>query len=220
MRLFGLALAAIGLLLTIAIFFLWRAAGQTPEWWSPADPAAPANVTLGEYVENTVVTQFHKARPAGDATWTLDLSEEWINAWLATRLPRWAENRDLRWRLSVSEAHTAIESDRVRLGLRYGSDGPDAPAYSVEWRPVVESPGRMRVEVLRLARGRLALPLDADLDLLGDAVSNGHAEVGDALRGEPFDARLELSDGRLVEIQSLALEPDRIRLTFKTLPDR
>lgn len=212
------SLGAAAVVLALIAGAVWRMVRTKPAWWSPAEAQSPENIVRGEYFENQVVTAFHKVRPAESTQWTLELDAQWINAWLATRLPLWAANRGLSWAASVDEANVNIGDGRIRFGLRYGPAGERQP-YSIAFRPLLDESGGLRIADLRLHAGRLRLPLG----LAGEAISSAagsHAEIHALLTGQPIEPVVRLSDGRRIVLRALTLEGERIILTLETLPER
>lgn len=214
--LWSLGVAA-GLVLVVSLI-VWQLVAATPPWWNPAEPQAPENLSRGEYLENQVVTAFHKVRAAESRTWTLELDADWINAWLATRLPLWAANRNLAWAHSVKEVNVSIEGDHLRLGARYGS-GEDGQAYSVDCRPRLDADGRLTLGDLRLRAGRLPLPLGLASETLA-GITRSIPELHAILSGESIEPTARLSDGRRVLLRELTMDGDRMVLTLETLPER
>jgi len=207
--------AAILLLIT---GFTWRLIALQPTWWNPAEPQSPETLSRGEYFENQIVTAFHKVRPADSRRWTLELDAQWINAWLATRLPLWAANRNLSWSSTVRQANASIGNDWIRIGLRYGS-GEGGQVYSIGFRPLLDEQGRLRLADLRLYAGRLRLPLGLAANSLG-AITRSIPEVQAVIAGESLEAIFRLSDGRRVALRELTFQDTRIVLTLETLPER
>ena len=208
--------AAAGLVLVVSLM-VCRLVAATRSWLNPAEPQAPENLSRGEYLENQVVTAFHKVRPPGAREWTLQLETGWINAWFATRLPLWAANRNLSWARSVREVNLSIEDDRLRLGVRYGL-GEDGQAYSVDCRPRLDADGRLALGELRLRAGRLPLPLGLASQTLA-GITRSIPELHAILNGESIEPVARLSDGRRVRLMQLKIEGDRLVLTLETLPE-
>ena len=214
--LWSLAVAA-GLVLVVSLI-VWRLVAATPSWWNPAEPLAAENASRGEYLENQVVTAFHKVRPAGGRLWTLELDANWINAWFATRLPLWAANRNLSWAHSVSDVNISIEGDRLRLGVRYGP-GESGQAYAIECRPILDATGRLTLDNVRLHAGRLPIPLGLASESLA-GITRSTPELHAILSGQSIEPTVRLSDGRRVRLMQMKIEGDRLVLTLETLPER
>lgn len=212
------SLGAAAALVFVVALIVWRLLGADPSWWDPAEPSAPENVSRGEYLENQVVTAFHKVRSAEARVWTLELDADWINAWFATRLPLWAANRNLSWTHSVHEVNVNIDGDRIRLGVKYGA-GADGQAYSVEATPTLAEDGKLELGNLHLRAGRLPLPLGLASNTL-TGLARAVPELQAVLAGRSVDPVVRLSDGRRVAIRSLRIADDRIVLRLETLADR
>lgn len=208
--------AAMAIVVLVSLI-VWRLLAAEPSWWNPAEPQLAENLSRGEYLENQVVTAFHKVRPIEARQWTLELDAVWINAWFATRLPLWAANRDLNWAHSVSEVNVSIEGDHIRLGVRYGL-ADAGQAYSVECRPVLGEDGRLTLRDLRLRAGRLPIPLGLASGTLG-AIAHSIPQLQSVLSGGSIDPVARLSDGRRVVIRQLTVADGKIMLTLETLPE-
>lgn len=211
------SLGAAGGLVLVVSFVVWRLVAATPSWWNPAEPQAIESVSRGEYLENQVVTAFHKVRPDNARQWTLELDAVWMNAWLATRLPLWAANRNLSWAHTVEEVNISIDGDRLRLGVRYGSSD-SGQAYSVDCRPVLDADGHLSLSDLRLHAGRLPIPLALASESLA-GITRSIPELHTILDGGSIEPTVRLSDGRRVRLTHLTMDGDRLVLTLETLPE-
>lgn len=211
------SLGAAAVLVLAVVFIVWRLLSARPAWWNPSQPQLTENISRGEYLENQVVTAFHKVRPVESRTWTMELDADWINAWFATRLPLWAANRNLSWAHQVSEVNVSIEDNLVRLGARYGS-GNAGQVYSIECRPVLGEDGLLALNDLRLVAGRLPVPLALAAGSLS-TVTRSLPELEAALNGQAVDPVAGLSDGRRVRIRELRVADGRIAMTLETMPE-
>lgn len=211
------SLGAAAVLVLAVVLIVWRLLSARPAWWNPAQPQLVENLSRGEYLENQVVTAFHKVRPAESRTWTMELDADWINAWLATRLPLWAANRNLSWAHQVSEVNVSIDGDLVRLGARYGSEDA-GQIYSIECRPALGEDGLLTLADLRLVAGRLPVPLALASGSLS-AVTRSLPQLQAVLDEESIDPVARLSDGRRVRIRELQVADGKIAMTLETLPE-
>ncbi|HLP83860.1 MAG TPA: hypothetical protein VK157_05880, partial [Phycisphaerales bacterium] len=91
-------------------------ARRAPAWWRVDAPTA-AMAEQAESFEHAVLAQMTLVR-ATEESWSVALSEEDINAWLATRLKPWMENRGLADELPAgSVVRVRVEEGAVLVGM-------------------------------------------------------------------------------------------------------
>jgi hypothetical protein len=177
----------------------------------PADPAARA-----EALERALAAEVTKVRgPAGEA-WAIAIDPADINAWLATRLPKWIEHEP---ELASFEAAVA-----VRIAADDGAlviEAPVGPAalglVGAVRMPVAleDAPGARLVLDIGAARiGLLPVPLSAE----GWASAGTLADELARFERRYPDRRIRLADGRFVEVRAISCERGRIKIRFATLP--
>lgn len=219
----------------------------TPGWWTRVEHSAPGEPgsvpadwpTRAAEVENAVVAQLSLVRAGvrrADGTWrsepwSVSISEEDASAWLATRLPRWVENREgeSAWPPQVSQVRVAFSDGRIIAGAMLRNDGDMAQVMGVEVRPYVDEAGALRVPATRVRIGRVALPaswlFSAITSRAGDFIPRESLEsptakvVTQALRGESVltrNAVIRLEDGRRVRVLGMVPRNGRLELTFQT----
>jgi hypothetical protein len=152
--------------------------------------------------------------PAGES-WAIAIDPADINAWLATRLPKWAAhdpefaqfNGASEVRLGSEDGAVVVEvpvgpntlglvgTVRMPFGLAEGSDG-------------------LRLEVGEARIGRLPIPFARSWSGGGSALA---AEIK-RLEARHPDRRFRLGDGRFIEVQAVSCENGRIKIRFATLP--
>lgn len=199
----------------VAAVFLSR----PPEWWRPSGRADADAVSRGETLENALVTETHRVRDPGSA-WSVKLRDADVNAWLATRLPKWLAHAgtDEAPRSAVRFVDGAIEIGVEVPGL--------ASVGIARLEPTIVG-GRLQLDRSRARLGTLPLPMSAEW-FLTDAVEalrgpDVPAEaklVGQLLGGESVEPRFRLSDGRGLVLQDLWLAEGELRLEFATVGPR
>lgn len=89
-------------LLLASAGILYALSAATPDWWKPASPEDPKSKAIAEAFESYLVTEANRVRPAASpsgpdsyrsAPWSVVVGQEEVNAWLASKLPRWAASR-------------------------------------------------------------------------------------------------------------------------------
>jgi len=202
---------------------------RAPGWWNPADASRAEIIALGESTENRVVSEMNRVTGRSNGReWTIELTEEEINAWLAARLPRWAANQFPGSFLDggVREAHVRIEPDRIRLGAMINHDGAsnpsDAPKLSLALLPVmedVEGSRRLVLDLEEMAIGRLPVPTALGLEMIRDRLDFDHDDLDELtalLEGQAAPVAIRSDSNRRLHLQSIDLAPGRLTLTWKT----
>ncbi len=203
---------------------------QLPDWWAPADADSADTVAVGESTENRILTEIGKVsgRESG-RPWTLELSESQANAWLGTRLPKWAAsqlpNSFLQDR--VSETHVRLEPGRIRIGLRIhrkssqqmGDGDPSAgQPISVTFVPVVDSSGNFALQIDSLQAGQFPVPVAMGKSFLTRRLKlDASHELTAILEGTPAPLSVERSGGRTVHLDDIAIEDGRLTLWLRTV---
>lgn len=142
-----------------------------PSWYRPPSLEDPEAGRLAERVEYGLLEQVQRVRPPG-TRWTVRLTDEQANAWLATRLPEWWRSRGGgAWPAEVLPPQITTRPDSLRWaaavatrGVRLGLVGrlePRAGATSGEPEPDLAGLGRIGMRLAGLGLGRSA---GAELD--------------------------------------------------------
>jgi len=221
-----LLLLGLVLLLAIAGGYAWWLSQQRPEWWHEVPLDEPTQVQA-EQVENTVVSELSRARPAEapgpyrSREWQLEVSEEEANAWLATRLKGWVANRDGHWPQAIDGVQVALEPGQVRVGIHLVQGGFDR-VVTVTGLPEIRD-GGVWLNISGMALGGLPLPREFLLDQFGSMVRGDSTDdILAALEGQrPALDRpvIELDNGRLVRITGVRVDAGRLVLTCRTEKD-
>ncbi|MFN0133760.1 MAG: hypothetical protein ACKVW3_14675 [Phycisphaerales bacterium] len=206
------ALACVGVLVGLVL------SRATPRWWRSVPRDEPATITLAEQVENGLVNRAYRNR---DEPWTVEITAEQANAWLAVRLPKWAANQGQSWPGEVSEVQVAFAPGRIVLGARVRASGR-WHVVSADVSPRIEERGlyldARGVSVGRLGASaswaaRVASPLIPER-----AVAPGLMRA--ALGEEPIarEAAVKLEDGRRLRVMHIEPGEGWLRVTFQTEP--
>lgn len=219
-------------LFALGIGALYWATHTPPAWYDPPSRDNERVEHVADRFEYRVVEEAQKIR-ADDATWTVRVREEHLNAWLATRLPQWlAHTHDLAWPAYLHTPQVHLQAEGVSLAVGLGQS--DRRIVMARFMPGIEA-GRLRVDVHDLTMGRLPLPGDPTRQLLEqlrearraadqapqtnqvdddnimsviERLIAGHASV------EPV---FTLSDGRRVRLLALEIHDGAIDMTSQTL---
>jgi len=212
-------------LLLIAAAGAWIAwsIGRTPAWYRPADATRPEVARLGRRTEQFVLEEVHR-RPAGDRNWSIRLTNEQMNAWLAANLPAWFANQTGEpWPEHIGVPVVNASETGVTIGTRLPvAFGERVLAVRAT---VAVDDATVRLDTDRVSLGDLALPgpaADRAISLVARAFAGqfDQAEVAratDILFGrQEVDSAFSLADGRVVRLRALTLEADAVVLTFIT----
>jgi len=182
-----------------------------------ARPVLPRDaLARGEALEQALVAAVTKVRDPAGETWAIAIDPADVNAWLATRLPKWIAHDPS---LAPFERATT-----VRISAADGALIVDAPVGP----EVLGLVGTLRLPLALEDSPDARLIVDigaARIGLLPVPISDAGWEAAGALADElaRFEARyperrFRLADGRFVEVRAISCEDGRIKIRFATLP--
>lgn len=202
----ALGIAAGGLVAALVLAFIPPAGRPS----LPADAAA-----RGEALERALVAAVTKVRDPAGESWAIAIDPADINAWLATRLPKWVAHDP--------EFASFADAAEVRVGSEDGAlvvespVGPRALGLVGTVRvplELLEGDPQVRAEIGSVRVGRLPVPL-AEIGF--DDAERVVAEVA-RLESRYPGRRFRLGDGRFIEVQAISCDSGRIKVRFATLP--
>jgi uncharacterized protein YpmS len=209
----------------------WRLSWQKPAWYAPPDPRDARITTLADDAEYKVLEQSQKMRPS-DESWTLRLTAEQINAWLAARLPAWIEHdANMRWPEQIGTPQVLIDVDGVRVAVPV-SIGSKASASAAQRTvvatllPAIAPDGRLSLTLNSIALGRVWIPgtpLTRLVETVRDASPEflDHPQVQHAIEVLAGKATLppeyDLADGRRVRVKDVRLTRGAIEMAAVTI---
>ncbi len=207
------------LIITVGAYWAWTRANAAPGWYKPPAATDVEVVRLAENVEYGLIEEFHKIRES-DEPWRLRVRERQINAWLAARLPEWIKQQRGTW-------PTEFGTPQIRVG-RSGLDvavevNVDDRKHVLVTRLVPEvHDGQLRFTVDEVGLGRLSIggaPAEKLIGWIGEVADGSGAGFLGMLTGEEqVGSRIDLSDGRRVELMEMTLTGGAIVLKNRTLP--
>ena len=202
----ALAIAAGGLVAAIALAFI-PPAGR---------PLLPADAEArGEALEQALVAAVTKVRDPAGESWAISIDPADINAWLATRLPKWLAH-DPEFEPFAAAAEVRVGSEDGALVVE-SPIGPRALGLVGTVRvplELAEGDEHVRADIGSVRIGRLPLPLS---EVGFDAAERVVAEVM-RLESRYPGRRFRLGDGRFIEVQAISCESGRIKVRLATLP--
>ena len=219
-------ITVIALLLIGGGVVLWQLSRVPPRWYEPPPANDPKIAELADRVEYNLVQQAQQIREPEHETWTLRVRDEQINAWLATRLRQWVEHEGQHWPDHLGTPQLSIDHHAIAIALPL--IGAKRTQYiTAKITPVIED-GHLRLELRRVALGRVSLPGEPLANLL-DAIADAAPQTLDlpymrtALdwlgRREAIDPVIDLADDRRVKILGLQLDDGWIDITAQTLDE-
>jgi hypothetical protein len=210
---------AVGVGVLIAAVAMAYVLSRPPRWWNPPARSNPAAIAAGETLENATVTEVHRVR-AADEPWSVRVRDSDVNAWLATRLPKWVEHAG------------SGDSPQAMVRFRPGSIDVAArvdglPSVGVlRCSPRIDD-GALRLDVVRARLGELPVPFLRGMLIgpLEDALRDPEAPdevrmLATLLAGEAVTPRFSLGDGRLIELRAVEVDDGELRLEFVTKVER
>lgn len=222
-RRIALTLLIVALLVGVV---LWYRSTAMPDWWSPPDPKDPHIVEVADRVEYQLVEQAQLVRPADD-DWGVRVHESQINAWLASRLPKWLAHHDMQeWSNAVRLVQVRLEDGAIVIGAEVGTR-IQPRVVSLRIIPELED-GRIALFADAVSIGRISIgtaPIDRIIEELGDIISSdvmndpAVVQIVETLRGDrTWPAEFKLADGRHIEVRELTLERGAFSAMCRTLP--
>lgn len=190
---------------------------KAPAWWAP--PAAgEAAAGAAERTEQGLVNEAHRVR-ADEGEWTLELTEEDVNAWLALRLPAWLASQDPPVRLGpgVGAVQALFKPGLVVVAAETG-DGQDRKVLSLGLTAGVDDAGRLVLSAKSASVGRLGLPVGWALRAAAEA-GPGDRWAEEVRRGAMVLERpwLRLADARQVRIVGVEVVDGGLRVRCRTV---
>lgn len=206
--------------------FLWRMTYVAPTWYAPPDSHDPQIEVLADKVENRMLEEAQKIREE-TAPWTVKVREPQVNAWLSARLPQWIEHeQNGHWPDQLGTPQVKIDAEGISMAIPLRTKSGSRPRYIVArvWPQMIN--GRLKLEIDRLALGRVILPGEPLANLLrtlegaAPSVANDQKvrKALDIFTGErSVDPVTHLADHRRLRLVDFKLGDGWIDLTAQTI---
>ena len=213
----GLTAAA---LLAVIALVLYRGTQYVPEFYEQAlTPSVPAarQIQVGDDFERQALELHNESTKPG--RWQAEFTDEQINAWLATILPRNhpqalpAEIRDPRVKITEQEVQVAWRYQTARFQTVLSLSGQ---VY------LTDKPNQVALRFRGVRAGWVPMPLEQLLQRIRDlARQNGVDLVWSQQDGDPVavfqvPAKLERYPGRDIHLETVELGPGKLRLAGRT----
>lgn len=210
-RLVPLVLLLLASIVLAAIVLL-----RPPTWWSPLPRDEARAIDVGERFEQGCLSELHRVR-ADNRPWAVRARASDVNAWLATRLPKWCEHAGV----------SGVGAVQVRFtegAIQIAADVRSLPGITVATLAPDIVDGELTTGEVRVALGRLPVPFAVDLIIgeltsvfSGDDAPDELRAILPLLRGQRAPATFELSDGRRVVVRDVEIHSGEILIEFETV---
>lgn len=224
-RVLGVLLLLLVGLIGAAVVWGWSAWRKTPEYWQVIDapPVSPRRAELAQRAERFeywVVERFGQVREDA-GLWQIELDQQEINLWLATRLPQWLANQKIQMPDWLHDPMVVVQSGRVIVAAQMRTEALDK-VVSLEYEPRTGESGVVELGLQQVRGGNLPLPYEQVMDAAQSQIDSENQQrvaefnlLRDKLRAVPL--RRELDDGRTIEVLEVRAEPGKLTLTCRTL---
>jgi hypothetical protein len=175
----------------------------------------PDAVIRGEALEQALGAAVTKVRDPAGKEWAIAIDPADINAWLATRLPKWAaHDPEFAPFAAASAVRIGSEDGAVTLETPIGPAALGLVATVQMPLELAEGEERLFVDIGGVRIGRLPIPLaEAGFDSAGKFLDELQR-----LEARHPGRRFRLGDGRCIEVRAISCEDGRIKIRFATLP--
>jgi hypothetical protein len=223
------------LLVLVPFGVLWYGVSAKPVYWRPID-GTQANVREAaerfEQAASSQLSQLSSQRDqqdsdqraqgdqrdqrGGQPVWTMEVTQEQLNNWLAARLPGWGANRRIDPRLldRISHSMVSIDLDGVEVAVPLERVGVTS-IIRLRYKPVVADDKHVRLVLQDAHAGLVPLPIRTVLEGIIAYMPQGRKGELDTLRGQvqSLDLLVPLQDGRTVSLAGMELLPGKLVLT-------
>jgi hypothetical protein len=182
---------------------------QPQSWYVPTSTPSQDVADLAERAEYRLNEEFHKIRPPIEV-WKIRITDEIMNAWLATRLDGWlTHDQEVELPPEVHNLQTHTTVDGIWLAAMIEIDESDPRPLAILLNAWIKN-GELFTQTEAIRLGKIPIPVSIFESVLSELEKN---TVGMA-------AIAPLMDDREVVIRSIDFEEGAIVLTCQTrLPE-
>jgi hypothetical protein len=174
---------------------------NTPSWWTNLDNNPSITEQAGIELENRITSALTRVRPIGEEEWTAAIDQDQLNAWLAHRLRETLESFQNDSADSIGEVRIDIKQSGLTIGTKLNHDRGSTIVWAVI-EPGTDGQGRFTVTTKRTFAGTSRIPTFlASNYLTSDRLGK---------------ARVDLGDGRVVNIRAIRTGDQRLELALST----
>ena len=214
---------------------LWYGLSARPDYWQPIDRARPEVRAAAERFEQAMREQVRPAAAPPTQTavqtpapatpvlsepseWTVEVTQEQLNTWLAVRVTEWGANRGVHPRVLelMSRSMISIDLDAIEVALPF-TRASISGVILLRYRPVVGEDKRVRLVAQDAHAGIAPVPIAMALDSILAHVPRGQEGEVESLRrrARSLDLLIPLRDGRTISVVDMALLPGKTVLTLR-----
>jgi len=213
-----LACLLVGFVLVVIVgWVLYARVTAEPAWWTPALASDAGAAALAEEAEKGLTRVLSRERMPEEA-WTVELTEEQANAWLATRLERWATSQHADWPALLRGVRVEFEPGTMIIGVAVDVGG-STRYVSLALEPTDAEEADAALRLVSAKVGVQSVPITTLRSVAGDILAESSVpdDVWRVIQEGMIDLpdAFAVDDARRVSIRGLLIEPSRMLITFE-----
>ena len=201
------------LLIVLPVALLWYGLTVRPDYWPPPDPSRQDT--------RQVALRFEEAmRASVRSEWTIDVPQDQLNAWLATRVTEWGADRGVHPRTLelIGKSMIAVDLDGIEVAWAFRKFGISG-VVRLRYRPVMGEDKRVRLAIQYARAGIVPVPVTYALESILASVPRDEAgDEGLFERARMVDLTVPTRDGRRVSVVDVTVVPGKFVVTSRTTP--
>jgi len=207
-------------LLAVTAFLLYRGTQHVPEFYEQALTASvpvAQQIQVGDDFERQALELHNQSTKLG--RWQAEFTDEQINAWLAAILPR---NHPQALPAGIRDPRVKITEQGVQVAWRYRIERFQTVVSISGQVYLTDKPNQVALRLHGVRAGWVPLPLDRLLQRVSDAARQNGVDLlwsqddGDPVAVYRVPTQLERYPGRNVHLETVELQPGRLRLAGST----
>lgn len=217
------------LMIVVPVGLLWYGVSAKPDYWQPIDRTRPDAREAAERFEQAMSAQVRQMpapvtqtpapvtpAPAERPEWTVEVTQEQLNSWLAVRLTEWGANRSIDPRMldRMSRSMVNVDVDAVEVAVPFEQAGVSS-IVRLRYKPVLGEDKRVRLVLQDAHAGLIPVPITTVFAGILAYVPQGQPGELESLRRkiQALDLLIPLADGRTVSVVGMQLRPGKLLLT-------
>lgn len=198
---------------------LYRRMTTPPAWWTPELSSDAHAAELAEDAEKGMTRVLSREREPG-ASWSVEITQDQANAWLATRLERWTRSQHAEWPVAVRGVRVGFAEGSVTIGVAIDAGG--AVRYvSLTLAPDVAKAGTRRLRATQARVGVQEVPLSRVRSTVARHLPDGALppQAMDAISRGAIDLpeSFALDDARRLRIIGVEARAARLRVVLESI---